>query len=144
MKQTSRNRLIDAIEYIANLIAYSSHLQELIDWYWTNWDILLEDFHFAVAELESSIQDRRDMMQLIKDQFKGNEKIWCKVKHAIAWYWYMTEILYADLNNSKIKELHESASKRMYRTVSKFIWWEVVACWRCLSEQIEVLKTEPK
>lgn len=137
MKQTSRNRIIDWVEYIGQLLAYCSHLQELIDWYWQNDDITQEDYIFAVENLSDAIQDRRDLMQAIKDLYNGNEKIWCALKHSIFAYTLATEILYSDMNNPQFIKLQRQSAYRMYKTLSKFIGIEVVSCGRCLSEQLD-------
>ncbi len=137
MKQTSRNWLIDAVEYIWQLLAYTSHMQEIIDWYWENEDITIEDFQFAVQEVQVATRQRREMMQVIMQVFEWNDKYRCAVKHSIFAYTLSTEILYSDMNNKVFAEAQKTSSERMYKTISKFIWTEIVTCGRCLSDQIE-------
>lgn len=137
MKQTSRNWLIDAIEYIWQLLAYCSHLQEIVDSFWENDVISIEDYQLAIDWIKSATADRRQMMQKIMDDYNGNNKLWCAVKHSIFAYTLATELLYADMNNDTFRQTQKSAAIRMYNTVSAFIWTEVVSCWRCLSEQID-------
>jgi len=141
MQKTSRNWLIDAVEYIGKLLAYSSHMQELVDWYWENPDITIDDFQFAIAEVQRATVSRREMMQVIMDTFSGNDKYWCAVKHSIFAYTLATELLYSDMNNKTFAESQKMASDRMYKTISKFIWTEVVTCWRCLSDQVDKKET---
>jgi hypothetical protein len=45
------------------------------------------------------------------------------------------------MNNKTFAESQKMASDRMYKTISKFIWTEVVTCGRCLSDQIEKKQT---
>ena len=137
MKQTSRNRLIDSVEYIGQLLAYSSHMQEIIDWYWESDEITIEDFQFAIWEVKISIVARREMMQVIMDTFWGNNKYWCALKHSIFAYTLSTELLYSDIKNKTFAESQKMSAQRMYRALSKFIWTEVVTCGRCLSDQID-------
>jgi hypothetical protein len=137
MKQTSRNWLIDSIEYIWQLLAYCSHLQELVDSYWENDEITIEDYQFAIEWIKSATVDRRQMMQKIMDDYKGNNKLWCAVKHSIFAYTLATELLYADMNNTTFRQNQKSASIRMYSTISAFIGADIVSCWRCLSEQLD-------
>lgn len=137
MKQTSRNWLIDSVEYIGQLLAYSSHMQEIVDWYWENDDISIEDFQFAISEVQRTTVARREMMQVIMDTFWWNDKYWCALKHSIFAYTLATELLYSDMNNKSFAEAQKMASERMYKVISKFIWTEVVTCGRCLSDQID-------
>ena len=67
MIKTSRNRLIDAVELIWQLLAYSSHLQEILDWYGENDSITIEDYQFAYKNIVLATDDRRELMQRIKD-----------------------------------------------------------------------------
>lgn len=138
MKQTSRNWLIDWVEYIGQLLAYCSHLQEIIDWYGQNDDISQDDYIWAIENIMDTVKDRRDAMQVIKDMYNGNEKIRCALKHSIFAYTLATEMLYANWDNKQIINLQRNAAYRMYRTLSKFINVEVVSCGRCLSEQIDL------
>jgi len=141
MQRTSRDWLIDAVEYIWQLLAYCSHLQEIVDWYWENETITIEEYQFAIEWIISATQDRREIMQVIKDRYNGNDKLRCAVKHSIFAYTLATEILYANMNwDRQFQVLQKSSAIRMYKTLSKFIGTEVVTCGRCLSDQINDLE----
>ena len=65
MTKTSRHRLIDTVEYIANNIALASHFQEILN------SDMNESFDKSWIEEQrnKSIEDRRNAMQKIKDEF---------------------------------------------------------------------------
>ena len=135
MKQTSRNWLVDGIELIWQLLAINSHWQELLN--------SAEDYvTVEEKELMQSIVDtnnsmRRQLMQQIFDTFEWDHKYWCLVKHTIFAYELSCELLYSDPLNKTFIATQQECSETMYKVLSKFIWTDVVTCWRCLNEIIE-------
>lgn len=90
MEKTSRMYILDLIEAIINQIQFASHCQELLHYYFTEYqklqDPLLMDVMDTQQELlDSSIKIRRDMMERLKTE-NGDEKMWCSLKHALSSY----------------------------------------------------------
>jgi len=61
MKQSSRSRIVDAVEYIANNIAMASHLQELINSS-DNEEVTSEMIAIARPRIQSLNKSRRELM----------------------------------------------------------------------------------
>lgn len=134
--QTSRHWILDWLESISNLIAYTSHLQEIANSYWLNDEVTEDDYNFAMEYIDKSIQLRRDMMSMIKNEFDTNHIYRCAVKHAIAIRWTATEVSYTDIENAKYLDIQQSATEILYVTLSKWLNQEVVTCWRCMEDML--------
>ena len=89
-KNTSRDALFDAIEYLFNQIAIASHCQELINNKYIDYETEVDDILAAgikneISDLEEllkiSVKMRRDMMLQIKSEWDCNHEMWCLVKH---------------------------------------------------------------
>ena len=136
MKQSSRSRIVDAVEYIANNIAMASHLQELINSS-DNEEVTSEMIAIARPRIQSLNKSRRELMWEIRDLYNGNMHLWCALKHAIAMYGYATELLYADTENVAFARIQQWASETMYETLSQFIGEEVTTCGRCFNDELD-------
>lgn len=139
--QTSRARLIDAVELIANDIAQASHIQEKINnieqdlelWEWDEKGLLVKKQDLILL-LSDVVKRRRDTMTTIKEAFpEWDGDFWCSLKHAIASYWYATELYYA---NENFYPIQRSSYETMIEVISSFIWVEITSCWRCLHDQL--------
>ena len=124
---TSRQPIMDMIELIANLIASVSHLQELIDW-----EENLERKDELQQQLYELVDVRRTIMKEI--QCKDN-KYRCSLKHAIAQWWFAIEVLYAT-RDELWKDIVDSLTKYMYKTISAYMGIEIVDCSRCLQDRL--------
>ena len=132
MTKTSRHRLIDTVEYIANNIALASHFQEILN------SEMDESFDKSWIEEQrnKSIEDRRNAMQKIKDEFIWDPHLWCILKHSIAMYGYATEMLYANKRDTTFIALQQNANDNLFIVLSKFIGEEVTTCGRCFNDMI--------
>lgn len=135
MNQSSRSRIVDAVEYIANNIAMISHLQEVIN-SGDNEEVTEEMISIARPRIQDLNESRRELMTEIKKLYNGNMHLWCALKHSIAMYGYATELLYANPDNIAFAKIQQWASETMYETLSQFIWQEVTTCWRCFNDEI--------
>lgn len=138
MQQTSRHRLLDAVELIWQQCALVSHCQEIIDSYWTSEEVTIEDVTLAEETIINCNSVRRNIMQNILLHFKWNKLYWCQVKHSVFAYELSCELLYADWNNISFLENQRKCAENMYKILSKFINQDVVVCWRCLNDALEV------
>lgn len=133
---TSRHYLIDLIELIWNDIALLSHYQELMNSYEK------EDMTEYQELYEKSIEvldRRRECMKLLETITNKpvNQQYRCIVKHSISSYQFATECLYADINNTKIREIQQRAYETMIENMCKYLWIdEIVSCWRCMTDKL--------
>lgn len=126
--KTSRIPLWDVLELIANLIASVSHLQELINSE-TEEQEDKERYEWMLLEL---VDIRRTIMNTLP---KGNKKLRCNVKHAIAQRGYSLEVYYAE-RNLIWKEISEALAKYMYKVISEYLGIEITSCGRCLNDML--------
>lgn len=133
---TSRWRLIDAVNLIAEEIAFASHCQELINNAQQEWDTKTIDHQRDL--LQNSINNRRKIMWMIKEKYKDhNKNLWCSLKHAIWAYQFATECLYADQDNEHRREIQQNCFDQMVKTLTLFCWIdEIVTCSRCLEDML--------
>lgn len=154
-KQSSRSWVLDAIEALINLIALASHSQELLNTLVYDYSLevntskkkeIEDQIHMQYQILNDSVDMRRDLTSQIKSEFDCNEKMWCSFKHAIAQYWYATELMYA-YKDSEHKPFYENYQQRAYELCMGIVWlflWldEIVPCARCVNEILEQKKVE--
>lgn len=147
-QQTSRGEPVEAIELIANQIASFSHHREIYNSLETDLahpELFTEEqieekqseayWHFE--KLISLTEERRKTMRALKSMARNaNDELRCIVKHSIWSYQFAQELLATDFNNIDYIELAEKASQYMYECISKFLWIEIVTCWRCLSDEL--------
>lgn len=76
-------------------------------------------------------------MSRIMNEYDGNRHYWCALKHAIAVWWLMTEILYANPWDFEIMKMQQDASDSMYSILSTFIKQPVTTCWRCFADILQ-------
>ena len=140
--QTSRNIILDQVEFITNQIALVSHLIELyvdksvLATETGNEKVKLEADEILV-ELISATKLRRDMMtELAKAYPNNNHYWWCSLKHCIASYGFMTEILLAEPDNQAYQSMIVQANKQMISIISRYLDIELTTCARCLSDML--------
>lgn len=132
--QTSRHYIVDAVQMIGSLVAECSHLQEVVNSYWTNDEITMDDVQFCIDRIKECNNIRRKLMDKIKDEFNGNMHYWCSLKHAIEMRQYSTEIMYANMDDVDVVTIQSEASKIMYSVLSKFINQDTTTCGRCFND----------
>lgn len=140
MKQTSRHWLIDWVQMIGSCVAMCSHLQEVVNSYWTNPDITLEDVEMCVDQVKSYVKIRRDLMDMIRKEYDWDMHYWCALKHSIEAWQYATEILYANPDDIELVSMQQKASDNMYTILSRFIKQDITTCGRCLNETLSDIK----
>lgn len=124
---TSRQPIMDMIELISNLIASTSHMQELIDW---------EQDMDKKYELQQQLYELVDIRRTIMKEIKCKDnQYWCTMKHAIAQRWFAIEVLYAT-RDLLWEDIVDSLTKYMYKTISAYMWLEIVDCSRCLQDML--------
>lgn len=76
------------------------------------------------------------MMEKLKTE-NSDHNSWCSMKHAMATYWFMLEVHYANPEDLQFKYLAQQAYEHMVTILSIFLWVpEIVTCWRCLCDQL--------
>lgn len=129
---TSREYILDLVEYISNQIAITSHLQELLNDKYSEEDS--EWIHDLQELINNSINDRRKAMKKMLELFDWDKQYRCLVKHAIASWGYATEVMYADKDADYVILQHNSY-EQMMKILSKFLKAPaMVTCWRCLQD----------
>ena len=126
---------LDLIELIWHLIAYASHLQEIIMWN--------ENVNKNILDLyKNAIEDRRAYMRLLKAKTDKPE-LWCAVKHAIATWQYATEVYQAtDMNDdSEEFDLLVNSTSNLASVLSMYLWVEYTECLRCLNDKLKDLNS---
>lgn len=152
-KKSSRTPIVDIIENIWENIAIQSHLWELYtsivneieenikDMDKEMQDVYLEDKRKELEDIkiryENIYQNRRKLMEHLK-WFGDNVNMdyWCLVKHSIAVWQYSKELWDTNRDNVEYESLFVKSSENMYQIISKFLWVEVVKCWRCLLDEM--------
>ena len=146
---SQRGAETEVIELIANLIASYSHHNELahsIDddiklYNEKEEDIpeeLIKEVDWHQKKMEQLLSDRRKAMQMLKNMAKEPDMhMWCLVKHSIACYQFSQELLNTDMDCIDYITLADNAYRYMYECVSKFLWVELVTCWRCLKDALD-------
>ena len=149
MTDSQRGAETEVIELIANLIAsYSHHNEiahslddEIIELDEANKDVpieLTEKVQWHYDKMEQLLNDRRKAMQVLKGMAKNvDNEMWCLVKHSIACYQFSQELLNTNMDDVDYVTLSDGAYRYMYECVSKFLWVELVTCWRCLKDELE-------
>ncbi len=146
-KNSSRWRVLDAIELMVNQIAIVSHCQEVINELTIEYNSVsdpedvtqvLRDIVTYEEVLTNALESRRDIQKMLMDEFSGNKKAWCLFKHAVAAYWYATEVKDATPDAVRIQQ---KAYEDMIRIAGIFFWVEVETdCARCLFDQLLISK----
>ena len=147
-KDSQRWAVTELLEVIANLIASYSHHYEL----YNNIQVDLSNPElFDKEQIEEMINkskwhydklvylllERRNAMRLLKEMAK--EYDWdchCILKHSIALFQFASELLNTDMDNLDYINLAENSSKYMYECASKYLWVDIVKCWRCLLDSL--------
>lgn len=138
--KNARPDILDTIELIANQIALSSHMQELVNVAVIDIETAEDDgiakMHWAQKKLyetvlQGSVDLRRKIMQKLESEVAKNPKLWCAVKHVIASYQYATEIAYAHPEDIDYKKIQQEAYEQMIQVLSTWTGEEMVTCGRC-------------
>ena len=140
MEQTSRLRVLDAVELIANQIAIGSHCQELINEYMADYDLEpTEDLRIKLLHQQNllwqSISLRRMIMDNLLQSFEESDKNFrCSFKHAVASYMFATECAHISCQNIWWEVIQQRAYYQMIQVLSLFLGIEPQLCWRCLQD----------
>lgn len=146
---TSRDTIIDSIEFLSNQIALASHCQELIHNYIseinleattdTQKDELIKKIDQQKSILESAIDMRRNFTKKLFNSISGwDHKMRCSFKHAVASYWYSVELRYANMWDFDYEVMCQNAYEQLISVASLFFWLDdIVTCWRCLVDQLK-------
>jgi len=140
MEQTSRLRILDAVELIANQIAIVSHCQEIIN-------ELMADYETEPSEkLQQQLMDQQSIMHqantirrmamdsLLNSSDETDKNQWCVFKHAVWSYMFAMEcshVLWQSIDRANIQE---RAYMQMLQVLSMFLGVEPQLCWRCLAD----------
>ena len=141
MEKTSRMYVLDLVEAITNQIQFASHCQELLHFYYTEYNKNEDKLFIWLMEIQQDLLDnsiiiRRRMMERLKTE-TTDEKMRCSLKHAISAYWFALETHYANPDDFEYKYLAQLTYEQMMKCLSIFMWLpEIVTCWRCLCDQI--------
>ena len=150
---TSRWRLLDAVMFVMEQIALSSHIREHINVIRVDMESADKDtFDFLIKKLsdqeqllQDSLEIRRKMMDEIHIAFKWDHEQRCSLKHAIGAYWYATEVLVAgNFDNGVMKYIQQKSYEQMVAILSLFVGEELVKCSRCLLDSINDKQTPIK
>lgn len=151
-KDSQRWVVTELIELIANLIASYSHHNELCNSIqsdlkhpelFTDEQIgqMIEDSKRHYEKMTSLLEERRLAMRKLKEEaVECDDHLWCIIKHSIASYQFSQEILNVDMDNIDYVHLAEAAYQYMYECISKFLWVDLVTCWRCLQDELDLKK----
>lgn len=137
--QTSRLRVLDAVELIANQIAISSHCQELINEFMSDYDLepteeLKQKIIDQQSILSQSITMRRMVMENLLETFESSDKnLRCTFKHAVASYMFATECAHAMTAICR-EDIQQRAYLQMIQILSMFLGIEPQLCGRCLQD----------
>ena len=150
--ESSRTPIIDIVEGIAEWIAIQSHLWELYlninheveenvnDDNENSTNIIAERMD-ELTELkfkyEEAYKMRKGLMRILRERYDANMDYRCLVKHSIATYQYTKELWDTERDNLDYEEMYIQASQFMYSILSRFLWVEIVKCWRCLLDAVE-------
>lgn len=134
-EENKRWFILDLVEAIANEITFLSHCNENITGLvqlWTEIDDKdkedLDDLYYL---RDQSLDNRRYLMTMLKDNVKWNMKYWCMLKHAIASWAFITEVEQADFtyHTALIRE-----TEKMAMVLSKFTGIAMTNCLRCFND----------
>lgn len=151
-KDSQRGAETEVIELIANLCASHSHHYELLQSIqsdlkhpelFTDSQIeeMQEESIYHNNKLEEVTEKRRQAMRILRDMWENpDSKYHCLCKHAICSYQFAQELRDTDQNNMDYIELAEYAYQYMYECVSKYLWVDLVTCWRCLKDILDEKK----
>lgn len=140
--QTSRDIVLDLVELITNQIALVSHLTEL---YIDKAKLAKETANIEIESESESILNqmikatkiRRNLMSELANSFPDNNHYyWCSLKHCIASYGFMCEILNAQPNNKNYQGMVVEVADQMIEIISKYLNIEITTCARCLSDML--------
>lgn len=149
---SQRGAETEIIELIANLIASHSHHYELLNSLqsdlahpelYTEKQIkeMEEESVYHNNKLSELTEKRRQAMRVLRDMWNNPDNKWhCLCKHAISSYQFAQELRDTDQDNIDYIELAEFAYQYMYECVSKYLWVELVTCWRCLKDILDEKK----
>jgi len=135
-QQTSRSWVLDWTELVWQLLALSSHLQEIADSHWFNEEVTDEDKEVCEWITKTNTMLRRKLMDKIFESWYGDHKYRCAVKHSVFCYELANELQQTDTDDETFKLIQRLCSQSMYMILSKFLWNELVLCWRCLNDSL--------
>lgn len=138
---TQRGHIVDAIEVIANEIAFASHCYELIsnidnDIKYSGDKSKLTELIDIQLLLIESIKVRRLYMNKLKDECQWNMDYRCMVKHAIASWWFSIEVYQAN-EDPFYMDMIIRESEKLSRVLSKFTGIAMTDCLRCLQDSLQ-------
>lgn len=151
-KDSQRWVVTELIELIANLIASYSHHNELYNSLQSDLEHLDLFTDEQVGEMQkdsmrhyekmtSLLEERREAMRKLKEEaVECDDHLRCLVKHSIASYQFSQEVLNTNMDDVVYTHLAEAAYQYMYECVSKFLWVDLVTCWRCLQDELNLKK----
>ena len=146
-QETSRHRLLDAIECIKNCEAIVSHCNEIMDSYYDKYneteDIWDPKPSPVVRKYEScskmkamATKIRRRMMKKIFDRFEDADHDYrCILKHAASVKQFADEVDDAEASGI-FREDTASSYKLMSLALSLFVWEEPQLCARCMLDDL--------
>ena len=136
---TSRHRILDAIECIKNCEAIVSHCNEIMDSIHDNVsknDKAYDKYMNLNHMREIATNTRRKVMRKVFSSFdKADHEYWCILKHAVAAKWFIDEVVAADedwLWSTEPQELYQLMSL----AISSFIWEKPQLCARCMADDL--------
>lgn len=147
MNQTSRLRVLDAVELIANQIAIGSHCQELINEYMTDYELEpTEELKQKIINQQNifaqALSLRRSIMENILQIFEWSDKNQrCLFKHAVASYMFATECKDAATSICR-EDIQQKAYYQMLQVLSMFLGVEPQLCGRCLQDILFAKQSE--
>lgn len=148
--ETSRWVVVDLVECIKEQLAIYSHLQELykeivddIDKAVSDWvgDGYINELTTKAQSLKYEIKDcytrRQKAMQELKKLAKDyDQEMHCLLKHAIKEWWIAEEVWNTDMDNEVYESLMLDAENFMYKVLSRYLWTDIVTCWRCILDEL--------
>lgn len=151
MRESSRWVVVDLVEVIKEQQAIYSHLQELykevvdnIDAATASWasQDYIDELVLEARSLRRDIIDAYDrrqkaMAELKKLAINYDRKCHCLLKHAIKEWGIAEEVWNTDKDNDVYEALMLDAENYMYKVLSKYLWTEIVTCWRCLADELD-------
>lgn len=153
-KDSQRASVIEIVEIIANLIALQSHCTELYQNKVTdlaNPELFSEEELAKIQEEAVSLwkeradilDKRRQAMRTLKSlAVNYKAEVRCKLKHWVSVYQFSQELVDTDIDDWEYIEFAEWAYTNMMKTLSEFLWIEIVTCWRCLSDELALNKNK--
>lgn len=143
--QTSRQWILDAVELIANLIAMSSHAQELINIYTIDFngaseseqDDIISKINEQKIFLSEANRIRRNYMSALEKEFGAEKQLWCEFKHAVGTYGFACEVYAANPSNPVLEGGQQDCYELMNKVISAFLNLdELLPCGRCLADKL--------